>query len=273
MSVWLWGAGLFVSCVLAAMGWMRAEASGYRPREEEVVSERVPLSFDGYRILFISDIHRRKLSEESLRRTLPEIDCIVLGGDVTEKGVPIERLRHNLNLLQRIAPSYAVLGNHDLYAGQDAVLEAMKDAGVIALRDQTVILHKGNDSVGLTGIKQPASKNRPYTNFQGQISLDMYHILVVHDPIWLQGRKETCCDLLLAGHTHGGQIVLPLVGAFQLERFYHTYKSGWYSLRRLADMSRSTCRMLISRGFGTSHIPLRLNCPAEYHVITLRQKP
>lgn len=64
MSVLMWIAGA-AALGAGAIGWMRAEARGYRVREEEVVSERVPHSFDGFRILFITDIHRRQLSEKS----------------------------------------------------------------------------------------------------------------------------------------------------------------------------------------------------------------
>ena len=62
----------------------------------------------------------------------------------------------------------------------------------------------------------------------------------------------------------------PLAGAVRLTRFYKKFKSGWYALPRKAGETEHSSRMLISRGFGTSHIP-RLQCPAEYHVITLRK--
>lgn len=272
MSVLMWLAGA-AAVGAGAIGWMRAEAGGYRVREEEVMSDRIPQSFDGYRILFITDIHRRELSAQKLTSNLLPVDCVFLGGDITEKGVSFERMRHNMSVLVRIAPAYAVLGNHDLYAGKDAVRQVLRETGVTLLSDKTVTLWKNEECIALSGIRQPASKKHPYTPFRGKTKEDQYHIILVHDPIWVKDRDETHGDLLLAGHTHGGQIVLPFAGAVRLERFYKKFKSGWYSLQRKAGETFQTSRMLISRGFGTSHIPLRLKCPAEYHVITLRKKP
>lgn len=272
MSVLMWLAGA-AAVGAGTIGWMRSEAGGYCVREEEVVSDRIPQSFDGYRILFITDIHRRVLSEQKLTSNLLPVDCVFLGGDITEKGVSFQRMRHNMSVLLRIAPVYAVLGNHDLYAGKDAVRQVLRETGVALLSDKTITLKKNEESITLSGIRQPASKKHPYTQFRGNPKEDSYHIILVHDPIWVKDREETNGDLLLAGHTHGGQIVLPFAGAVRLERFYKKFKSGWYSLPRKVGDSLHTSRMLISRGFGTSHIPLRLKCPAEYHVITLRKKP
>lgn len=272
MSVLMWIAGA-AALGAGAIGWMRAEARGYRVREEEVVSERIPHSFDGFRILFITDIHRRQLSEEKLLSNLSSVDCVLLGGDITERGVPLQRLRHNMSVLVRIAPVYAVLGNHDLNAGKDAVRKALRESGVMLLNDKTVTLQRSNELIVLSGVRQPASRKNPYTRFRGNAAEDQYHIILVHDPIWIKGKDVVHGDLVLAGHTHGGQIVLPLAGAVRLTRFYKKFKSGWYALPRKAGETEHSSRMLISRGFGTSHIPLRLQCPAEYHVITLRKKP
>lgn len=166
MSVLMWIAGA-AALGAGAIGWMRAEARGYRVREEEVVSERIPHSFDGFRILFITDIHRRQLSEEKLLSNLSSVDCVLLGGDITERGVPLQRLRHNMSVLVRIAPVYAVLGNHDLNAGKDAVRKALRESGVMLLNDKTVTLQRSNELIVLSGVRQPASRKHPYTRFRG----------------------------------------------------------------------------------------------------------
>ena len=146
-----------------AIGWMRAEARGYRVREEEVVSDRIPHSFDGFRILFITDIHRRQLSEEKLLSNLSSVDCVPLGGDITERGVPLQRLRHNLSVLVRIAPVYAVLGNHDLNAGKDAVRKALRESG--SLNDKTVTLKQSNELIVLSGVRRRPAGNTHTQDF------------------------------------------------------------------------------------------------------------
>lgn len=272
MNVLMW-----LACTAAVgaglIGWMSSEAQGYRIRNQELVFDRLPPSFDEFRILFITDIHRRALSARKLSSHLSGVDCVLVGGDITEKGVPVKRLRHNMSVLARIAPVYAVLGNHDLFAGKDEVRKVLRETGVTLLSDKTITLQRQDERIALSGIRQPASRKHPYTPFRGKAREEDFHIIMVHDPIWIQGRQETHADLLLAGHTHGGQIVLPVFGAVRLTRFYKRFKSGWYTLPRTAGETEASSRMLISRGFGTSHIPLRLLCPSEYHLLTLRKKP
>ncbi|MGG1876908.1 MULTISPECIES: metallophosphoesterase [Paenibacillus] len=270
--MWEWIAGS-AAAAAGLLGWMSKEAYGYRLRREEVCSPRIPDAFNGYKILYMTDIHRRQLSERKLRAWLEEADCVFLGGDITERGVPWERLRSNMQLLRKYAPVYAVLGNHDLKAGKEQVRQILRETGVVLLSDKSVELVKGAHRIVLSGIQQPASKYHPYTRYRGRNREGRYHIVLVHDPRWVKDRTDYPYDLVLAGHTHGGQIVLPLAGAVKLEKFYQSYKAGWYDLPGKEDGATAGPPFLISKGFGTSHLPLRLGCPAELHLITLKQKP
>ncbi|WP_422660773.1 metallophosphoesterase [Paenibacillus sp. EC2-1] len=266
----LWISLILLILALSTLLWMRKEATGYRVRNEIVESQSIPECFDGYKILFITDIHRRKLTDEKLLELNLKPDCILLGGDITEKGVPWERVSSNLQSLSRIAPVYGVLGNHDLYAGKEKLEALFNKFGLTLLKDKTVRLEKNGLSIALSGVMQPATRKHPYSNFKGHAKKDQYHIMLVHDPIWVMGKRNIFADLVLAGHTHGGQIVLPLFGAVRLEGFYKKYSAGWYNL---IQKSSAAVPLLISRGFGTSHIPLRLGSPSELHLITLLKKP
>ncbi|QCT02534.1 metallophosphoesterase [Paenibacillus algicola] len=271
MILWI-VAGLATILILLWI-WMSIEAFGYRVREESVSSSRIPEGFDGLHILFISDIHRRKLSMASMSDSLARADLVLIGGDLTEKGVPLSRVEHNLKILSSHSQAYAVLGNHDLNAGAVKVKELLRSAGVRLLKDETLVLEKGGDHIALTGYMQPKTRKHPFSNYKGKAKNDSYHIVLVHDPIWIKGRAKLGCDLILSGHTHGGQIVLPLLGAIRLEPFYYQkYDSGWFDLYR-SRRSNEVIKLLISRGFGTSHIPIRLCCPSEYHLITLTRTP
>lgn len=259
--------------VLGTFGWMKFEAYGYRVLEDTVESDKIPTSFQDYRILFMTDIHRRKLSEKRLRELDLKPDCILLGGDITEKGVPWSRVRRNLEMLCRIAPVYAVLGNHDLMAGSQSVEELINDTGAILLKDKTLMLNNNGESIALSGIMQPATRKHPYSSFKGHTQKGQYHIVLVHDPIWIQGKTNISADLILSGHTHGGQIIFPLLGAVRLEGFYKKYSAGWYNLPQKTSSLHPNVRLLISTGFGTSHISLRLGCPSVFHLISLQKKP
>ncbi|UNK20491.1 metallophosphoesterase [Paenibacillus sp. N3/727] len=271
MIVWLSIAAGAIA--LGTFGWMSIEAYGYRVWKETVGSDMLPASFQNYRILFMSDIHRRKLSAKRLQTLNLKPDCILLGGDITEKGVPWNRVRHNLEVLSRIAPVYAVLGNHDLKAGRQSIEELLNDTGTSLLKDRTLMLDKNGESIALSGIMQPATRKHPYSSFKGCPKKGQYHIILVHDPIWIQEKTNISANLILSGHTHGGQIILPLLGAVRLEGFYKKYSAGWYNFPSTASSLHSNVRLLISRGFGTSHIPFRLGCPSEFHLITLQKKP
>ncbi|WP_234032788.1 metallophosphoesterase [Paenibacillus faecalis] len=260
------------AAALGMLGWMTMEAVGYRVCEDSIESDKLPASFQNYRILFMSDIHRRKLSERKLQKLNLMPDCILLGGDITERGVPWSRVRHNLELLRRIAPVYGVLGNHDLAAGKQHLEELFKTAGASLLKDKTLMLEKDGDCIALSGMMQPATRKHFYSRFKGQLQQGQYHIILVHDPIWIEEHDDIAADLILTGHTHGGQIILPLLGAVRLEGFYKEYGAGWFSLAHKASRYYSDMRLLISRGFGTSHIPLRLGCPSEFHLISLKKK-
>ncbi|MFC7681989.1 metallophosphoesterase [Paenibacillus sp. GCM10028914] len=264
----VWVCIVLAGIALTALTWMRIEATGYRVRYDDVESALVPNAFQRYRILFITDIHRREISYQRLQELELCPDCILLGGDITEKGVPWDRVRANLEVLRRIAPVYGVLGNHDLVAGSNKLEKLFSELGLTLLKDRTVKLEKDGCSIALSGVMQPASRKHQYSRFRGNPRIGQYHILLVHDPIWILGKRNISADLILAGHTHGGQVILPLLGAIRLKGFYKKYFAGWYNLRQ---KSNSFIRLLISRGFGTSHIPLRLGCPSEMHLITLKK--
>lgn len=265
------GAGAAI-VMLGILGRMVFEAAGYRVRQEIVESGRIPASFDGCKILFITDIHRRKLSERKLRAVVPHADLVLVGGDLTEKGVPESRVRSNMEVLGRLGPVYAVLGNHDLKAGVRRVERILEQSGVFLLKDKSVALSRNGESLVISGLMQPLSRNHSYSSFSGRARKEQFHIVLVHDPIWIRGKKKLKADLILAGHTHGGQIILPFLGPVRLEGFYQTYGAGWFTLERNKEPTEQA-RLLISRGFGTSHIPLRFGCPSELHLITLNKTP
>lgn len=268
----LWVSIAAVAIMICIIGWMRFEATGYRVRTDVVETDLISDAFHGYNILFISDIHRRKLSEKRLRALDLKPDCILLGGDITEKGVPWDRVKDNLEVLNRIAPVYAVLGNHDWKAGRQTLEALLSEPGFTLLKDRTVAIYKNGESISLSGVMQPATRKHPYSAFRGRHQKGKFHILLVHDPIWIKGKRNISADLILSGHTHGGQIVLPLLGAIKLEGFYTKYSAGWYNLIQKTSPSHKV-RLLISRGFGTSHIPFRFGSPSEIHLIKLQKKP
>lgn len=268
----LWSAGLIAACCVLLFARMSYEARMHAVTRSEVKLERLPEAFDGSRIFFISDIHKRKLSESFLRTMEGKADWVILGGDIMERNVPLERVRENLKLLSRIGPMYAVFGNHDLKADPAGLAVALKEAGGRLLRNENVLLERAGDRILLTGVDQPLQKRDGYPGLPELPpgTSDLCRIVAVHDPVWIQHVPEKPADLILAGHTHGGQIRFPFLGALRLNRFYRKYDCGWFRWYQPgADVQRP--QILISRGFGNRRVTLRLCCPAEMHLIRLRR--
>jgi predicted MPP superfamily phosphohydrolase len=241
---------------------------------EEIFLETLPQAFDGYRILFITDIHRRKLPVEMLSALIGKVDSVFAGGDLTEKNSSLERLADNMKLLVSIAPTYAVHGNHDYKAEISLVDEIIRSSGARLLLDENVVIKREGAEVWLTGVDFPKKGGKiayvplPPLPQEGDATC---RIFLVHDPMWLSQRSTVPGELVLAGHTHGGQVVIPLIGGKRVESFYSMYNAGMYQWPR-KDGSKGFAKVLISRGFGTAHLPIRWNSPAEMHVLTLRCK-
>lgn len=240
---------------------------------KEIILRSLPEEFDGFRILFITDIHRRRLPEQYLNTLKDEVDVVFLGGDMTEKGSSISRLADNMKLAASIAPAYAVHGNHDYQAEIKLVDRVIKGSGVKLLMDENLTICRKETAILLTGVDFPKQGGkRAYAPLPAVTGTEasLFRIILVHDPLWLSVQSEIPADLILAGHTHGGQVVLPFIGHRHVEDFYRDYSAGVYEVPK-GDGSGSTARLLISRGYGTSHLPLRWGSPAEMHVLTLRR--
>ncbi|CAM2803437.1 metallophosphoesterase [Paenibacillus sediminis] len=259
---WLFGLVLIVG--LSLLLWMRWEAVSYRISYNHIELKRLPRNFNGMNILFITDIHRRKLSHKRFDSLKGKVDLILLGGDLMQRKVPLLRVRYNMNILRAIAPVYAVHGNHDYDAGVRKLDLMLKECGVILLNNEQVVWEKDGESLCLTGIDEHRKKDTTERLLNTKADC---HIVLVHDPKWIQEMDTVSVDLILAGHTHGGQIRLPFIGAIHLGPFYKKYANGLFQLD--SSIASPRAKMFISRGIGTNHLPLRLACRAEVHIIVL----
>ncbi|MBY9081625.1 metallophosphoesterase family protein [Paenibacillus sp. HN-1] len=252
---------------------MVVSAYGRRIVETEIMLEKLPAALDGFRILLVTDIHRRRLPKRLPSCLGRGVNLVLLGGDMTEKNAPLHRLESNLDLLAPVAPVYAVHGNHDYKAEIAKVDEILHGHGVRLLLDENVPLDSGQEKFWLTGVDYPRSGGKiayaPLPDLPVG-SEGAFRIILVHDPMWLMQRSSVPSDLVLAGHTHGGQVLLPVIGRRHVETFYHTYSAGFYDWPR-SDGTGGTATVFISRGYGTAHLPLRFRSPAEINVLTLRR--
>ncbi|MDW0109100.1 metallophosphoesterase [Sporosarcina aquimarina] len=207
-------------------------------------------------VFFISDIHRRKVSSKLLKKVKEQnkfIDLVIIGGDLAEKGVPSSRVRSNVRQLASLGPVYYIWGNNDREIGETTIRDLISEVNGEILANKSTLIPKHPDWI-LSGADDPSSGN---TNLQKALSYDgeyTYHLLAVHSPsLFDKAAKIADPDFMVAGHTHGGQIRLGPFGMQPRGTFVEKGGRG----------------RLISNGFGTSLIPLRLGAPPETHLITI----
>jgi uncharacterized protein len=239
------------------IGYMYREAFEDRIVNHELFFPEFPAGLGALTIFFISDIHRRSVSTDIIARAQGRADIVIIGGDLAEKGVKLERVKENLVQLASIAPVYFVWGNNDYELDRRKVKELMKEVGVKILDNSWVIL---DDSQGerltLTGVDDFAVGNADLDEALAGAG-SSFRILVSHNPeVASLLKEEHYISLVLSGHTHGGQI--RLLG-------YSPYKKG--GIHKLANTT-----LFVSNGYGTTALPLRLGAEAQTHLITLRQR-
>lgn len=209
--------------------------------------------FRPFRLLFIADIHRKELPAEIVSS---RPDAIIIGGDLSERGVPLQRTAHNLRILTEAAPVYFVWGNNDREIGVRNLRKLMDHFGVRIL-DNEAVEFLGLPHLKLAGVDFYSDKKEKIEKALESIGEKDTVIFAAHSPfLFRHVRNNGNIALSLAGHTHGGQIRL---GVFGL------YRKG--SLRKMASRYE-----LVSNGYGTTMLPLRLGAEAQYHVIDVYPK-
>ncbi|MBS2969442.1 metallophosphoesterase [Metabacillus sp. KIGAM252] len=234
---------------------MFMKAHGNRMDRQKLQYSDFPYDHGELNMLFISDIHRRRVSEKLLAKMPKKPDLICIGGDLTEKGVPLERIRRNVRRLGEEGPVVMVLGNNDPESDILKLKRLLKQERVKLLENQAFsIPSKSGKNISLLGVSEMKF---------GWDKLDLalndsknadFRILLCHNPdIDKQIKEETGIRLVLSGHTHGGQIRLLGFGLYEKGKLHKkTYGA-----------------QLISNGYGTTQLPLRLGAPAEAHFITI----
>lgn len=264
------GAGLRAT-PLYARG--RANALDLRCVAFEVRLPGLPSSFDGYRLLHLSDTHLDVLPElvPVVHGLLDgaEVDLLVMTGDVHgERATPVARsvglLGEALRGLKVAGPRLAILGNHD----SQGVADQLMGMGFDVLVNRSVAIHRGAGRLVFTGLDDV---NSFYTEAARQalevhappVGADECRIALVHSAEMADHAARAGYALYLAGHTHGGQICLP--GGRPLVTMLSRCRHGAVGLWREGAMIGYT-----SSGVGVSYPPVRFNCRGGVAFITLR---
>lgn len=251
----------------------RLEVTSYK-----ISSEQIPPSFDGFKIIQLSDAHSEIIPDiiNTIQKEKP--DLIVCTGDMTDDDgksfAPTETL---IKKLTNISPVYMVTGNHDIARSDFFELEqALKAAGADFLHNERIILQRDNDTIALSGIDDPVALNDKSIHDRVRYaakklgSFDGYEILLFHRANLFELLDGYGFNLVLAGHMHGGQIRLPVIGGMVSPKtsvlsdkmLRPKYFAGAYSY---SDMT-----MLVSRGLGNPMLIPRIFNRPELVSVTLK---
>jgi predicted MPP superfamily phosphohydrolase len=237
-----------------------------------VVSADLPASFEGLRILHISDVHGKEFGKgnERLLTKAEELhpDLIAVTGDLIDREEQLALVPSLMEGLSEIAPTYYVTGNHEARAAQTpALLRALEEAGVTVLNDAWQTLSRGGETIRIAGLRDPAYRGGRQAATEAALRYvlegDAYTILLSHRPELLALYTAHGADLVLTGHAHGGQVRLPWLGGLVApdQGLFPRYTEGVYRQEQTA--------MVVSRGLGNSVIPIRVNNPPELVIVTL----
>ena len=269
---------VFVLVVLIV--WTLWGNTALEVNEYEVVSDRIPQDFEGFRIAQVSDLHNAEFGEgnEKLIQLLSQTDpdVIVITGDLIDsRHTDIEIALDFARQAVKIAPVYYVSGNHEARVREYEDLKmGQAEAGVVILENQKVQITREGESITLMGIGDPSFQEdylfgdsesvarQAIENLQNES--DEYTILLSHRPELFDLYVDTGMDLVFSGHAHGGQFRLPFVGGLVApnQGFFPKFDEGRFT--------EENTTMIVSRGVGNSIIPIRFNNRPEIVLVTLR---
>jgi predicted MPP superfamily phosphohydrolase len=260
---------------------MRVEPTWVEINRLTVPVAGLPSVFDGLRIVQLSDIHCGPfvsdvyLSEVVDLARAEEGDVIVLTGDYVHKGFKhIERMAAELGKLQAPLGVFAVLGNHDFSVRNAlgirryrhlarAVADALSARGIRVLQNESLRLTRADSHIHLSGVDDLWSRVCDLEQALAGLCPTVPRILLAHNPRTIERLDGQRCDLMLSGHTHGGQIDLPGLGRITLGKRVKRFAAGVYQCGGTV--------LYVNKGVGVG-FPVRYRVRPEVAVFTLTGK-
>lgn len=242
--------------------------------------DRLPPAFDGFRIAHLTDLHLGPNVDAAMVRAAVQHandfrpDLVALTGDFVAhpfgQGNGPAGARHaepcagELARLKSTFGSYAVLGNHDHWNDAGIVTAALEERGIPVLANRALPLERDGARLWLVGTDDAFVRRFDLDLALLRVPQRECAILLAHEPDVADDVARYSVDLQLSGHSHGGQVKLPLLGPPILPALARKYPEGHYRIGPL--------QLYTNRGVGLINPPLRFNCPAEVALLTLRAR-
>lgn len=247
----------------------------------ELEFSRLPRSFDGFTILHLSDIHLshwwalERQIESTIHSLDKQPDLIVITGDLAVNSRGARLLKE---FLSRICPenvTYAVYGNTEHKGDygrkrrEDLICDQLR-----ILTNEHVLIEREGAKIVLAGVDDPFTFHDDTGKALEGAPEDAFKLLLAHAPSAAGDAADAGVDVVLSGHTHGGQVRFPVVGVLYPHlKKYKKLVQGLFEGEKLAQVLKrdvGEMRVYVSNGIGISNLPIRFLCPPEITIITLR---
>lgn len=278
---WGWGA-----LGLGAAGLL-GYAVGVEPYAVETVHldlfcPRLPREFEGYTVLQVSDLHmrqrgRREKIIERLIRALPPVDLVAVTGDLIHTPAGVEPFLELAQAFQSRDGAYAVFGNSEHKNGVRpyAFSRTLAEHGIVPLLNGHVLIQRGEARIVLAGVDDPVNDLDRLGDALAGAPADLFTLALMHSPDSVAEAVLRGVDVVLSGHTHGGQVKLPFYGALYTHSVLGRRMSdGYYGrarLRRAVGLRPGRTQLYVTRGLGISGLALRFLARPELTILTLRR--
>jgi len=265
-------AGLGLAPWLVVTYGVSAGRMRHRVERVSVAIPDLPPAFDGLRLLQLTDIHVSEDMPPALIERFVEVasgldaDLGILTGDyLAFDQWGLEECVAALSRVQTRLGIVGCLGNHEIHTGaSNRITSAFERRGVDILRGEGRDLERDGSRLRLVGVDYQRSRGNLLVDAEKLMRPGLRHVLLSHNPNVLLRAAELGFDLILAGHTHGGQVRVEILEReISASQFISPYVQGLYR--------QGAAQLYVSRGIGTTGLPIRLGAPPEITMITLKR--
>jgi predicted MPP superfamily phosphohydrolase len=265
-----WYLGSYLSGVVVCGYGILVRRRWFRVVEREVQVTGLDARFDGLRIAHLSDLHVGTLTPMSwglawsraANRRAP--DLAVVTGDMVTSGTEYHAdVADVVGALRAKHGVFVSMGNHDYFGEGEPLVSNLRDRGVRVLRNEGVVIERQGATLWLAAIDDTWSRRDDLGSALRHRPAGATTVLLAHDPERFDEAAESGVELVLSGHTHGGQIAVPFLSrAIGLANLAHRYRVGFYR--------RGRSILYVHPGLGTTGPPLRLGVAPEVTILVLR---
>ena len=268
------GNALLCSPVAAISYGSLIQRTDFEVREIDLPTPGLPAALDGLRLLQISDIHLSPfLSEKELAHVIdatlglhPHL-AFITGDLISSARDPLEACIRQLARIKADAGVFGCMGNHERFAGAENTTSRMgARLGMRFLRSQAAALRFGDSVLNVAGVDYESFSHRNHylRGAERLVAPGAFNLLLSHNPDVFPFAARQGYDLVLAGHTHGGQVNIEILEqSINPARFHTPYVYGLYRQGRSVEY--------VTRGVGTIGVPVRLGAPPEVALLRLRK--